>query len=128
MGITLTEAAKLVGITKNGLSKAIAKGKISATKDDNGVWKVEPVELYRVYPPAKTVSDTKEETVSGSTTNDNKALEREIELLRERLAHADENNAKLMKMLDEQISTVRLLTAPKTEEKQQPGFWARLFG
>jgi len=53
MELTLAEAAKSVKRTKQALAVAIQKGRISASKDANGQWRIDAAELFRVYPSAK---------------------------------------------------------------------------
>ena len=55
MELTITEAARAVGRSKQALSQAIHKGRLSAKKDALGVWRVDTNELARVYPPAGKV-------------------------------------------------------------------------
>ena len=50
MAYTLGGAAKASGKSKATISKAIKSGRISAIKDDTGVYQIEPAELNRVYP------------------------------------------------------------------------------
>lgn len=52
MSYTLGEAAKATGMSKAALSRAIKNGTLSAEKQENGSYKIDPAELYRVYPPA----------------------------------------------------------------------------
>ena len=47
MSYTLAEAAVACGLDKS----TVRSGRISGTRDDQGVWHVEPVELHRVFPP-----------------------------------------------------------------------------
>jgi hypothetical protein len=47
------EAAKQVGRTRQSLMKAIRDGRLSATRDAEGRWQIDPAELFRVYPPAQ---------------------------------------------------------------------------
>ncbi len=47
----LKEAAEMTGMSKSTIFKAIKKGTISASKQENGQWMIEPCELHRVYPP-----------------------------------------------------------------------------
>jgi hypothetical protein len=58
--LTLAEAAKETGLTKPAIFKSIQKGRVSATKDDKGQWRIDPAELFRVYPPAakKAITET----------------------------------------------------------------------
>jgi hypothetical protein len=39
------------GLHKVSILRAIRKGKISADKDEHGEWRLQPAELFRVYPP-----------------------------------------------------------------------------
>jgi hypothetical protein len=57
MPYTLAEAAAACGLDKSTIRRAVRGGRISGTKDDLGVWHVEPVELHRVFPPAPRTED-----------------------------------------------------------------------
>lgn len=140
MGISLLEAAEKVGMTKAGIKKAIGKGKISAKKNEHGEWVIDPAELFRVYPPKSAEPTNQSEPVSSGmqqvSGNDNRVLEAENKLLREQigllkdqLGKAEENHAKSMKLLEDQIVSVRLL-ADQREKKPEEGrgLWKRLFG
>jgi len=52
MSYTLAEAAAACGLDKSTVRRAVRSGRISGTRDDLGVWHVEPIELHRVFPPA----------------------------------------------------------------------------
>ncbi len=47
--LTLKEAAKETGQTRATIYKAIQSGRLSATKDNNGVLQIDPTELNKVY-------------------------------------------------------------------------------
>jgi hypothetical protein len=49
---TLGDAAKQAGISKPTLSKAIKNGRLSAEKQPNGSYRIQPTELFRIFPPA----------------------------------------------------------------------------
>src|SRR5260370_14793009 len=51
MPLTFAAAAALCGVDKSTIRRAARAGRISASRHDNGVWDVEPVELHRVFPP-----------------------------------------------------------------------------
>src|SRR3546814_9350664 len=68
MGITLREASEKVGVTRQTLMKAIKTGRVSAEKSDNGEWRIEPVELFRVWPPVNGVQQTLQPNITGSDT------------------------------------------------------------
>ena len=136
MKLSLLEAANRVGMTKVGLYKAIKKGTISAEKGDNGQWQIEPSELFRVYKDVAAVSNDKLAPVNDGNPLDNSGLQvkidakdEQIKFLKERLAAADEQNEKLLKMLNEQISTVRQLADQREgQAAKKTGFWSRMFG
>lgn len=50
MSLSPAEAAKHIGLTKQSVIKAIRTGRVSALKDAKGEWRIEPVELFRVWP------------------------------------------------------------------------------
>jgi len=47
--LSLGQAAKLAGVGKTTLSRAIKAGKISANRRDDGSYEIDPAELGRVY-------------------------------------------------------------------------------
>jgi excisionase family DNA binding protein len=49
MSYTLGQAAKATGKSKTTIQRAIAKGRISATKDVSGAYQIDPSELHRVF-------------------------------------------------------------------------------
>lgn len=151
MSLSAKEAAEAVGLSKPGLLKAIKQGKVSATKDHNGEWQIDPSELFRVYEPVSSSTHQPEaqsfrQDTLGNTEN-TESLRREVELLRERLADKDdvikdlrqrldaeaEERRKLTLMLTHQQQPATLTTLPPEprREEMQPekpkGFWSRLF-
>src|SRR3546814_11003778 len=68
MGITLREASEKVGVTRQTLMKAIKTGRVSAEKSDNGEWRIEPVELFRVWPPVHGVQQPLQPNITDSDT------------------------------------------------------------
>jgi hypothetical protein len=48
---TLGTASQATGCAKSTILRAIKAGRISAGRDDLGQWSIEPVELFRVFPP-----------------------------------------------------------------------------
>src|SRR3546814_9197745 len=91
MGITLREASEKVGVTRQTLMKAIKTGRVSAEKSDNGEWRIEPVELFRVWPPVNGVQQPLQPNI---TDSDTPGLQAENRLLREQVAELrEERNA-----------------------------------
>lgn len=112
MSYTLGQAAKATGLTKPTISKAIANGKISAIKQDNGSYSIEPAELHRVFPP---VSVDSKETGSAlpletlPAVNADNGLHLLVETLREQLADLRQDRDHWREMAER---STRLLAAP----------------
>ena len=47
---SLSEAARLTGKSRTTIQRAIKSGKLSAPKDEDGNYSIDPAELHRVYP------------------------------------------------------------------------------
>lgn len=122
MKLTLGQAAKECGISKGTLSKAIKNGRLSAERQPDNSFLIDPAELFRVF-PRKPFPETSKETIGNpQETGDNKALETELRLLRERLAEKDEligdlrhERDRLLKVVEEQAGSMRLLTDQRAE-------------
>jgi hypothetical protein len=95
--------------------KAIHQGKLSAQKDLNGQWQIEPVELFRVYDPVSCTqpeaTSYHEHTPEGATV----ARERENELLWKMLADKDDVIEDLRRRLDAEAEERRKLTMMLTD-------------
>jgi excisionase family DNA binding protein len=88
--IGMTEAAKRTGKTRQTIHKAIRQGKLSAQKDRNGEWRIDPSELFRVYPPVSESNVNKTSKVDAGLRQISDGLQRENALLRARLQDKDE--------------------------------------
>jgi hypothetical protein len=84
---TLGTAQKATDVSKSTLSRAIKSGRISATKNDDGSYEIDPAERRRVYPPVqeRNPSDNQlqEQDATPKTHDETVGLRRELELLRE---------------------------------------------
>ena len=83
MPYTLGEAAKHTGLSKPTIQRAIKNGRLSATRNDNGSYSIDPSELERVYGPLPVTSNDNGALKQDETPNDMGVLHRELELLRE---------------------------------------------
>jgi hypothetical protein len=130
---SLKQAADAVSRGKPAILKAIKSGRISAHKDANGQWQIDPAELHRVYPMVtgngSGTSTGEREEIPRSLSN----LDREIELLRERLGEKDELIAdlrterdRLLAVIETQATQVKQLTDERPA--QHRSWWRRLFG
>lgn len=125
MSYTLGQAAIAVGKSKATISKAIKSGKITAAKQDNGSYKIEPSELHRVYPATAqlTVEGERLETPSETVVNGSEIIE-----LRVKLNAAQERIEDLKEDRDQWRQQANRLLASPTTTTKNTGFFARLFG
>src|SRR3546814_156697 len=146
MSITLREASEKVGVTRQTLMKAIKTGRVSGQKSDNGEWRIEPVELFRVWPPVNEVQQPLQPYITGSDTP---GLQAENRLLREQVAELrEERNARREQALRLALTAPRAAPTPShtrgscyllltlqgaslqraaPQPNPQRGFWSRLF-
>ena len=137
--LTLAQAAKETGLTRSGIFKAIKGGKLSAAKDEQGHFQIDPAELFRVYKPANkepVTSERQETTKEAQETAENRELRTRLDMTGQLLRQVECERDDLRRRLDEEATERRKLTALLTHQQHQPppaetprpGFWHRLFG
>jgi excisionase family DNA binding protein len=129
--LTAKEAAEQTGNSKPAILKAIKSGRLSATKNDQGEWRIDPAELFRVYPE----TDNNRKQVSARLSPENTAVHSEIHLLREQMERMDAERERERRQLENVIDDLRqdrdhwrrqataLLTDGRSHERS--GFWSR---
>lgn len=131
MKLTLGQASKETGVSKATLSRALKSGKISGDKQSDGSFKIDPAELFRVFPrnssnnPAMKQSATHNETPETDIKMvqleaENKALKRENELLQAQIDDLRQDRDDWKK----QAAVVQLVA----DMRERKGFWGRLLG
>ena len=121
--ILISEALKLVDISKSTLYRDVAERKFSWDKDERGRKVVDPAELERFYGKLKTPdeSDGNSQRVQmGQNGNGGivTVLEKQIDLLESQLEKAGEREVRLLDMLEtEQKKTETLLLEYKPESQ-----------
>lgn len=138
MKYTAGEAATATGLNTATITRAIKKGRISATKSDNGAWQIDPSELHRVFPPLASKPLQQEEVQRdarldrGGGKSVGNALQEEIETMRERLAAAEQRAAVAEALAEErgrrldQLVPLLPKVAPVPEEVEIP-WWRKIF-
>lgn len=126
-GLSPKQAGEMVGRSKAAIIKAIKEGRISGEKDGNGEWRIEPVELLRVYQPANTSTPTDTAPVN---TGIHGGLQAEIEGLRALVGTLENERDDLRKRLDREGEERRALTLMLTNQIQatRKTLWQRLTG
>lgn len=120
MQYTAGDAAKATGKNIATITRAIKSGKISASKDESGAWRIEPSELHRVFPPL-TQELRKQQTQDSATpaqepnlSNDT-LLREELATLRERVSSQDQ----LLADRADQIADLRTRLDREGEERRK---------
>ena len=115
MSYTLATAAKATGLNKSTILSAIKSGQITGTKDQFNEWRVEPVELHRVYPAVAELS-AGSDLLRRHAGSDAAALDAEIEALIRRAGD----------LLRQQLDEVR--RARDADQRERRPWWRRLAG
>ena len=135
---SLTSAATATGISKSTIYRAIKSGKMSAIFED-GVYKIDPAELHRVFSPVSVERAMKEEMTQSETQGETPLLKLEVDFLKQQLEREREFVKSLERRLDESDAERRKLTklltfqqeqSPKVQEqsvKKENKLWKKLF-
>lgn len=107
MVLTLRQAAEEVGMTKPAVLKAIQKGKLSATKDGNGQWQIDPAELFRAYPPLPVPEPIKLTIGTGKESSENERLTAELKAVSQENALLREFHTRERQHLEDTITDLR---------------------
>ena len=112
MKYSAAAAGKAVGRSTATITRAIDKGRLSAVKDDNGAWQIDPSELHRVFEvkaPENPPMQSDEKTRNGG------GLQHEVEILAEKLRSRDT----LIDRLSDEVSDLRTRLDAEGEERRK---------
>ena len=119
MFFSLGQAAKECGKSKATISKYIKNGKLSASLQDNGRYRIDASELFRVFPKSEQETVKNEQSQTPKINSVNSQLETEVELLRERLTDKNDVINDLRKRLDDENEERRKLTMMITDMRDK---------
>jgi|SRR5664280_2129424 hypothetical protein len=126
--LTLTEAAKEVGLSRPAIFNAIKRGRLSATKDAQGRFIIDPAELFRVYKPVNNVTVNNDMVSLTEVNHLNQLLSMKDQLLQQVINERDD----LRKRLEEESRRLTLLLTHQpetfTEQKTESKLFMKLFG
>lgn len=123
MGYTIGQAAKATGKSKSTISKAIKKGRISATQNEIGNYNIDPSELHRIYPPVS--NDETLQPVSKATQANTdllieiSQLKATLEITNQRIVDKEDVIDDLRIRLNEEATERRKLTSLITDQRNK---------
>ena len=112
MQLTLGQVARELGMNKATLSRYIKQGKVSAEKQQDGSYRIDPSEIDRLRAMVHVVSQGEPMATPYATPG-------EIALLRELLAEKDKAMAAKDAVIEEKDRTIRNLTQERDEWRDQ---------
>jgi len=119
---TVGQAAKATGKAKSTISKAINNGTISATKNDDGSYSIDPAELHRVFPAEVSANSPEKRHLDDLKPStllfENGRLQGELQQLRERVAEIDTMHDRERSQLNEQLEDFRKRLDRADEERR----------
>ena len=121
MKLTLSEVARQAGMSKSTLSRLVKKGRITAEKQENGEFRIDPSELDRLAELRSSVR-----SVQRVKTGTDAVLQREIDLLHEMLLDKERTIQDLRTERDDwkkqaqQAQQAQMLVLAAGEKKEEP--------
>ena len=112
MQLTLGQVARELGMNKATLSRYIKQGKVSAEKQQDGSYRIDPSEIDRLRTMVHVVSQGEPMVTPYATLG-------EIALLRELLAEKDKAMAAKDAVIEEKDRTIRNLAQERDEWRDQ---------
>lgn len=117
MGYSLGEAAKELGVSKPTVQRAIKAGRLSATRNDDGSYDIDPAELSRAFPAVTRVGNVTHDLKRDETAGAPRVLQAEVEGLREQVALLKDERNDLRRRLDAEAEERRRVTALLTDQR-----------
>lgn len=145
--LTLSQAAKLTRKSKSTLNRAIKSGRLSAVRNEDRTFSIDPSELLRMFPETASVRSPERHDERSLDRHGTGAELSEINALRAELAKAEqrtvvaeaqaEERARALEAAERNISDLRRLLPPPTAAgaafvsttdtiRPKQGIWARL--
>ena len=126
MQITVSDASKSWGITRQTIYKKIKQGKLSQLHNK----KIDVAEMVRVFGEPSVNGDTPRVTrVDNRLQGEHEArLQEKIHALEENLRQAQEREKWLQNQVERLTDAVKLLEFKKPEKEEKKGFIARVLG
>ena len=140
MKLSASQAATEVGKSLPTITRAIKSGKLTAVNMEGGGYQIDPIELFRVWPPVTKMKGDNPNMLGSATLNQSSVLQAEVETLRQQIeavgterererVQLSETIDDLRRRLDESETERRAITRLIEDRTAKPqGFWQRLLG
>jgi hypothetical protein len=134
MAYNLVTGAAATGVNRTTLLRAIKAGKVSAERDAQGAWTIQPAELHRVYPPLPHGTAKAEPMQTHAPESQIALLRTLVEDMKWTIAdlrrREDDLKADRDHWREAHSATQRLLPKPMPEDAQpvRRPWWRRLAG
>lgn len=115
--LSLGQAAEACGRAKSTVSKALKSGDLSYVEKTRKGYKIDPSELFRVFPKKGSETPQVEQLETQKETLENSALQARLEVMEQRLSDAGKTIEDLRTRLDAEGSERRQLTAMITDQR-----------
>jgi hypothetical protein len=124
MAYNLITGAAACGINRTTILRAIRAGKISAERDAQGTWFIQPAELHRLFPPLPHLNAVPEPVQTHTPDAEIALLRTMLDEMRTTIAdlrrREDDLKADRDHWREAHSATTRLLPAPKPEVAPPP--------
>lgn len=121
MFYSLSEAADEIGLSKMTIQRAIKKGRLSADRDEQGAYRIDPAELHRVFPKGARAKPEqgKSNKASQEPSQSESLLRREIEIRDEKLDLIEKERRREREQLETTIEDLRKRLDTEAAERQR---------
>ena len=121
MHYTLGEAAKRTGLSKPTIQRAIKSGKLSASRNEDGSYSIDPAEVERVYPVGERSSHQNGHMKQDETLDVSGGLQVELAVLREKLSSANIEREREREQANRQIEDLQRRLDVEAEARRVEG-------
>ena len=130
MQVSVSEAARRYVVARKTIYADVKDGRLTIQTDEKGKKTVDVADLHRLYQPRHLETfpvDLETPPTPPGNSHGNAALQREIELLRERLADKDDVISDLRTRLDASTEQQKRLTILLTDQRPARPWWRKFW-
>lgn len=126
--LTLGQASKETGISKPTLSKALKSGKLSYIEKTSAGYRIDPSELFRVYPAKQQANAKSERLETHSVTPGENVLQARLDAQEKLMSRLEDEVDDLKNQRDKWEAQANRQTRLLENQATQPGWLGRILG